>query len=290
MAISRTSSSVETIVSEAESCSFVMMIKNTFISLSDSEDSSPRTLRRSASAPPQTREKADDSLFQSTPSKFSSASLSTASGDETEDEIASSDGGVTLDTGRFSTTSSSEGTALALANLVPERSSLRSLAPAWAPPEQTRPGLPPEVQSAFAEIVLAGQNALRCCPCVVKVENTQHAGGWAVIGTVPQAQFQQVQPSLATMQKVMLRAAEVSANAYIIGYDAAPFAPAGPGHFGFRTQLALVQDESSACWDLLSKGYCHRGCACRWQHPSWQATVDVTILFVEVPTTVSGAR
>lgn len=212
------------------------------------------------------------------PKSYSSYSLSTACGDDLEDEVASSIEGVTSDTDTFSTTS--QGRALDLAKLVPERHSLRSLARPWAPPEQTRPGLPPEVQSAFGEIMDAGQSALRSCPCVVQVEKTQHAGGWSLIGSVPQAQFQQVQPLFATVQEAMLRAAEVSENAYIIGYDATPFVPAGPGRFGFCAQLALVQDESSACWDLLSKGYCHRGCTCRWQHPSWQAAVDVTVRFV----------
>jgi hypothetical protein len=87
---------------------------------------------------------------------------------------------------------------------------------------------------------------------------------------------QQARHALFAAKEAMLRRAEQSEGVYVVGYEAEPFAPSSMG-IGCRGQLAIVRNEKSACWDFITKGLCHRGCACRWQHPSWQTSVEVTI-------------
>merc|ERR1719380_469342 len=119
----------------------------------------------------------------------------------------------------------------------------------------------------------AGQAALKACALVKHAEVQDVTTSWSLTGSLQPESFNQAGNVLAVVQNALLSAAKQSDDVYIIGYEAQPF-KAISGRLGFRAQLAIVQDESSACWDLLAKGYCHRGCGCRWQHPSWQISFD----------------
>jgi hypothetical protein len=123
----------------------------------------------------------------------------------------------------------------------------------------------------------AGQQALTSSGVMQKVERIEGVTEWSLIGSFQSVNLQQCQHSLEAVKAAILYAAEQSSDVYVVGYEVEPFTPLCGPYLGFRTQLALVQDESSACWDLLTKGLCNRGCKCRWQHPSWQVSIDVVL-------------
>merc|ERR1712107_117493 len=106
---------------------------------------------------------------------------------------------------------------------------------------------------------------------VQHVARLQCGQDWFLEASCQQADLRSAQTSLPLTQQAMLCAAEKSKNLYIVGYKRNPFL-AMRGGLGFSAQLALVEDETHAFWDLLETGMCSRGCNCRWQHPSWQVS------------------
>jgi hypothetical protein len=142
------------------------------------------------------------------------------------------------------------------------------------PPVSIAPKVLPEaIRRRFATVVAAGLQALRSRAQKAEVQETP-GKGWTLSCTVPASQMQSFEATTEFVGDALLKAAEASDGVYIVGYEAMPFAALG-SRPGFSATLALVPDEANACWDLLARGYCRRGCACRWQHPSWQVTVEV---------------
>jgi len=133
---------------------------------------------------------------------------------------------------------------------------------------------PPGARRSFAEIVAAGLQVLRSSENVQTAEVQETGTGWTLTCSMLPSRMQHFAEISDRVGKTLLEAAAKSENIYVVGYENAPFVEF-LDRPGFSTQLALVQDEESACWDLLAGGYCRRGCACRWQHPTWQVTVDV---------------
>jgi hypothetical protein len=147
----------------------------------------------------------------------------------------------------------------------------------WLPPQRTSiPAIPPEVKSQFAEIVVVVQAELMRCTAVQQVGMLQLGTDWSVVGSCQKVDLVHAQQSLGLVKQAMLSAAEQSNSIYIIGYEASPFY-ALPTGVGFSAQLAMVEDDASACWDLLATGHCRRGCNCRWQHPKWQVSLNVVM-------------
>lgn len=259
-------------------------IKNTFIQICDGFGS-PQLPRRSASAPAKRREHALSSPRYATdtlPSVKSTHALSessTSCGHISCGELDLSD-----ESSEESETSDRDGdvSLLSVKNLLaqkaPSRTKLNSGAKAWTPSQGAGISfhMPLEVKAHFEEIMNAAQIALMRSVQVQQVGKLQSGHDWFLEASCQQTDLRSAQQNLFLAQQVMLCAAERSTNVYIIGYEKNPFMPMRGG-FGFSAQLALVEDDTRACWDLLKTGICSRGCKCRWQHPSWQVSLNTVM-------------
>ena len=106
----------------------------------------------------------------------------------------------------------------------------------------------------------------------------ENGGVWSLVGyCLPQHEsYAQILVSQAKMG--LVDAADNSDDVFVMGQDANTFMLTH-GQVAISVQLALVKDKKKACWDVLTKGFCPRGSACRWQHPVWKAPVSITIAF-----------
>mmetsp|Transcript_107612 Transcript_107612/g.303037 ORF Transcript_107612/g.303037 Transcript_107612/m.303037 type:complete len:328 (-) Transcript_107612:68-1051(-) len=287
------------------------IVKNTFVDIPSSSDAlldqQPR--RRNSSAPPTAMRgdavsqddigRVPEDLVlrsQSLQKNVSTASISTQ--DDFEDVLSSTgatDAGASDESSdtmsmcapEFSDATSKASFAkrntLQLTLLVPPRPTppprvaLRSRARPWFPPERlSAPSWPTEVRRSFAEVVAAGLMALRSSLFVCKAEVNESADGWSLAGAFQPQHFGAARFALARAQDAMLRAADRSSRVYLVGYKAQPFAIDSSG-LGVCAQLAVVEDDESACWDFLAGGHCRRGACCRWRHPSWLVSVDASM-------------
>jgi hypothetical protein len=108
------------------------------------------------------------------------------------------------------------------------------------------------------------------------VRASEDAVGWTVVGSIHPTQTTHAKRALAAAGDQMLAAAKQSIDVHVIGAGSNPFTPLHGG-LGFSVKLAFVPNEVEACWDLLHKGFCIRGCSCKWHHPRWQATVNIQL-------------
>jgi len=216
-----------------------------------------------------------------------------ASGSDSDEKDSSDNASVS------SSSNSSRGVGLTLAQLIPVpeprrtplRASLKSCAKSYVPAHQmaaplntaasaympisTGTAVPPDVRKAFAQVVAAGLAALKSCSAT---DVNEHASGWTLHGYVQPELMYQSQNGLSLVQDSMMQAAQNSENVYLVGYEAEPFQPMQQGEMGFTAKLVIVADESSACWDHVGKGFCRRGCACRWMHPQWEVDISVQMM------------
>merc|ERR1712187_328737 len=158
------------------------------------------------------------------------------------------------------------------------RTKLNSGAKAWTPSQSAGISIhmPMEVKAQFAEIVNAAQITLMRSARINQVGKLQCGHDWFLEASCQQTDLRSACLNLPLTQQAMLCAAEKSKNVYIVGYKRNPFM-AMRGGLGFSAQLAVVEDETRACWDLLKTGICSRGCRCRWQHPSWQVSLNIVV-------------
>lgn len=61
---------------------------------------------------------------------------------------------------------------------------------------------------------------------------------------------------------------------YMLGYAAKPFI-SRPN--GFVVVLGNVAAEKRLCWDFYSKGFCRKGCDCKWEHPTCSTPINITL-------------
>jgi len=281
-------------------CPSPFIIVNTFIEVV-SPCSSKVDTRRSFSAPPSTRasERGSPLAYSLGKSEENSSGASTSAMDE--DEITSCSGSCEYN-GSFADEGDSppppspeetEGTTLVLADLLGEprqRAKLSAKAAAYAPsPCQTvalvghgRQGLnlPPEVHRQLSEVMSVAETILLRENSVVQhVRCSENATGWTIVGSIHPTQAAYAKRVLASAGDQMLTSAQQCSNVHVIGAGANPFTPLYGG-LGFSVQVAFLPNEAAACWNLLRKGFCARGHACRWQHPSWEATVNVQLNIV----------
>jgi len=254
---------------------FALCIKNTFIDVID-DDSSPSALKRSASAPPTPRGAHSSPLSPI----LRVDSLGAWSEASTSSEVAT-DVEISDDSCGESVASDSGGITLTLAELLPppppqapSRTKLSTSAKAWAPSH--RVGMPPDVKSQFSEVLAGAQAALMSCACVQQVGSVQREDTWFLEASCKQADLPSAHSNLALAKQAMLCAAQKSDKIRILGYERTPFAPTSGG-FGFSAQLAFVEDEASACWNLMATGACRHRCGCRWQHPTWVVSMHVAM-------------
>jgi hypothetical protein len=260
--------------------SLALCIKNTFIDILD--ETTPQLMKRSASAPATPRGSGVSpssslaDLWAGRKSPATRSEVSTSSELDANSEFSDSCCGESM-------VSDSEGTIINLSELLPPpqappRTKLSAGAKAWAPKFHAASvkHMPSDVQCKFAEIMAAAQASWMSCPCVQQVGCVQRDPGWLLEATCQQTDLPNAQLILTLAKQALLDAAEKSQNVYILGYKKSPFESKVAG-LGFSVQLAIVEDETSACWDLLETGTCHRGCSCRWQHPTWQMPLTVLI-------------
>lgn len=267
------------------------IVKNTFIDVASPRPE--RSARRSSSAPPTTcaSEHNQDSMrspCEAECAEILSSGVSTAALDE--DEVTSCGGSWEEDSCAGSDSPPparcSEGVRIALADLLgePQRAKLSSKAAVFAPSScriatpvgQTGLNLPPEVRLQLAEIMFVAEAVLRESSVIHQVRRSENASGWTIVGSIHSAHAAYAKRTLASAGDKMLTAAKQSSKVCMVGAEANPFTPLYGG-LGFGVKLAFVEDEATACWNLLGKGFCARGASCKWHHPSWEATVNIQL-------------
>lgn len=277
-------------------------VENTFIAVFDEDyytRISSQQKRRSNSAPPTCRSPPNaygscDSVGPMTciPCNVNSpcamSVASTASREDSDDEFScfaeSSDDGspcnpelaaamkpeVDLPVGR-------NAVRLALSDLLqgPPRASLNAKAKAWTSIGPAN--VSTQMRRGVAEVVAAAQTSLMAASGIEKVQTSETPlGGTSLVANIRSTQYGQTEAALNSAGEAMLAAASRSENMYVIGYERHPFKALQNGT-GFCVQLAMVLDENQACWDLLAKGVCARGCSCKWQHPTCQTMTNVSL-------------
>uniref|UniRef100_A0A7S2LD71 C3H1-type domain-containing protein n=1 Tax=Zooxanthella nutricula TaxID=1333877 RepID=A0A7S2LD71_9DINO len=173
----------------------------------------------------------------------------------------------------------------------PPRQRLNSKAQAWTPggasamqPRGGAAGLSSMQIGAFlqqfAALVSAAAAAVQQALGGADVQASDGPSGLAIVVQLPLAEFQQRRDeALAFARQALLQAARAAGNkVHVLGSMGNPFV-ATP--FGCSAMLGAVADEKQACWDSLAHGYCHRGHACRWQHPLCRSTVNIMVKIAE---------
>mmetsp|Transcript_59717 Transcript_59717/g.129357 ORF Transcript_59717/g.129357 Transcript_59717/m.129357 type:complete len:269 (+) Transcript_59717:119-925(+) len=250
------------------------VVRNTFVDVY--EDCSPESgaSQRSSSAPP-LRGKRSEKEEQKVPVVFPSGA-SVSSKDQQQEEDRSTEAGLSDDV--LSVSSWEAGKELCLASLIappgaPSRKVLNTRARAWIPATlPAQPDYPAHVAAHFAEVVQSAQGEL--VGRHLRASFSRSPEGWRLELQLG-AGSPEKKLALELAQEALLSAARMSQCTYVLGYAAAPFTPKSNG-CGFQAQLAVVSSEEDACWDLLAAGHCRRRCSCRWQHPEWQAAIDVS--------------
>jgi hypothetical protein len=283
-----------------------VIIKNTFLMISNElPDAVP--LRRASSEPPRlsrcTAEEADDNPMDHSAScpnrqrsglSNASTALLKADIDATTSDTLNSEAELDLSEESSPSCDSSVqgglGIELHLDDLVPNspprpKAKLCTRAIAFAPTIQpvVRPVvtdysvdyLYPEAFDEFEAIVEAGIAALKNCECMLDADSSKSRLGWTVTGKMHAASGEKEEAAFAAAKQAILDTAKESERVYVVGYEAVPFS-ASPTKRGFTAQLAIVAEESTACWDLLCYGCCRRGNQCRWMHPKSKVALHFT--------------
>mmetsp|Transcript_142045 Transcript_142045/g.247466 ORF Transcript_142045/g.247466 Transcript_142045/m.247466 type:complete len:461 (-) Transcript_142045:57-1439(-) len=99
--------------------------------------------------------------------------------------------------------------------------------------------------------------------------------GWSVeIGVKPDELATSSEYLLNIARNAIYCSADQSQSIYLMGYQTQPFIPSP---YGFTATLGDMKDKSCACWDIYSRGSCHRDRMCRWQHPDYFVPVSVQV-------------
>lgn len=123
-------------------------------------------------------------------------------------------------------------------------------------------------------IVMGAVAALRAAPEVLDVRLSEGAKGWSIVATLRRRDLARKECLLSSAAEALLRCARSSNSAYVLGFQAKPFVMTP---FSFAGVLGTVGDESVVCWAMVGQGFCRRGCACHWQHPTDQRSVNVIL-------------
>jgi len=121
---------------------------------------------------------------------------------------------------------------------------------------------------AAAAAALAGSDYIKCA------KTTEGPRGWSIVAKIAAEDAHRKEAALAAAREALLQAARQSSCVYVLGHRAQPFLSTP---VGFASSLGAVADESKACWSMINQGFCRKGCACRWEHPACQTTVNVMV-------------
>jgi len=125
-----------------------------------------------------------------------------------------------------------------------------------------------------ADLALTVTTALGVHPHIGLVEASKDNQGWTIEMTAKEDMISDMDYLLTVAKNALSAATGNSEHLYIIGCAAKPFVRKTRG---FVTILGDMQDASSACWDLYSKGTCSRNCECQWLHPECLMPINVTV-------------
>jgi len=133
-----------------------------------------------------------------------------------------------------------------------------------------------EFKQDVAELAMSVTSSLNACPYThqVKAFKTKDYQGWNIEITLKEDSTAHKEYLLSLAKNALFEATNNSNNVYIMGYAAKPFTTKSQG---FVSILGDMPDESKACWDLYSKGFCCRERECRWQHPQCLTPINVML-------------
>lgn len=252
-------------------------IKNTFVHFQENGAVHAAQRRRSSSAPPVMRVTSTELNFDTPLSKLNfDQDDSNASTSDQDNDTYTSDAETSTDD-----LSPASG-CVSIAPMSPMRTPLNRATTAWSP--QQAPiaslggGLPLDLRHRLSRTIVKAKEAFAAFTLIQRTALMEYGGVWSLVGyCLPQHQcYAQILLSKARM--ALASASDESNDVFVIGNDGAP-CMVTHGQVGMSVQLALVEDKSIACWDILTKGFCPRAHACRWQHPLWKAPLTISIAF-----------
>jgi hypothetical protein len=247
---------------------FVLSMKNTFISISVSDDACEHgPVRRSSSVPKAWK-----------PGDVGDHLGCTQSDESTDDASTFGDQDCSVTTLSDDNADSVKELDLHSA-IVPEpgkRTRLKLSAQAYEPSLQEPP---PEIHSVLSAV----RTALSCCTYVSRVLIKIGSMGSA---TFIHAVLQDLGPmsvygacqALSVAQGAFVDATARSQTVYIVGYASQPFVRNHP--YGFKVTLSAMSAsvQEQVCWDLIQHGFCPRRQTCRWNHPAKPDVLDIHVV------------
>lgn len=253
----------------------IFSVKNTFLHLAEA----PRpAIRRSSSVPSFARLLSEGAKGASTTDGWADASTA-SEWDSDRESVGSSERVWTAADDHASVASEQptdpEAPPSPQAAPVVGRTPLRSSAAAWTPGAAVQQATQADdFMCQLTMIVAAALTALAGCGPVYGAMASDGPRGVSMVAQIRPEDLPRRERALTVVKEALLQAAAASGNVYVLGYLAQPFVNTP---CGFAVQLAASPPESEACWDVLKKGACRRGGACRWRHPTQQRTVNVMI-------------
>mmetsp|Transcript_114460 Transcript_114460/g.296542 ORF Transcript_114460/g.296542 Transcript_114460/m.296542 type:complete len:329 (+) Transcript_114460:161-1147(+) len=133
---------------------------------------------------------------------------------------------------------------------------------------------PGELLRQLTVIVAAAAAALADCSHIKSAKTTEGPRGWSIVAKIAAEDAHHKEAALDVAREALLQAARHSNCVYVLGHRAQPFLSTP---VGFASSIGAVADESKACWSMINQGFCRKGCACRWDHPACQTTVNVMV-------------
>jgi len=131
-------------------------------------------------------------------------------------------------------------------------------------------------------IVMALQRALSMGKGVTNVEMSKGGGVGSTIAFIAQtAEGASAGPVIGAAKAAIFAASALSSTVYLVGYLANPFQDRYEVRCtGFKVTLGFVPRalEDSVCWDTIQKGFCPRRSTCRWCHPSESELVKLSVM------------
>jgi hypothetical protein len=273
-------------------------IKNTFVHIADEQAGSKR---RSSSAPPhfhniekleprlddeecQPNCKLNDFFMVSDRRQGSKCSDDcTASTTDNSDAADASD----ADSSEEPSPTASVDLSAAKQSPAYTRTPLRRNSKVWSPCQAstalaatTAPlgGVPLDIRHRLSRTILHAKQMIGALSLIYRTALMESTGVWSLVGYCNPEHRNYAQILLSKAKQALVSAADNSSDVFAIGYDATPVI-GSQCQICVNMQFALVEDKSKACWDILTKGFCPRGHACRWQHPLWKAPVSIGISF-----------
>lgn len=104
------------------------------------------------------------------------------------------------------------------------------------------------------------------------------AGTLTTIAITSDASVASVSEIIAKAKLLLLESAANSQSVYVMGYEAEPFKDKSRSECVAMLAFMPVEWQRAACWDIYQKGKCHRGKACKWQHPGKRQLQPIRIV------------